>query len=69
MTTFDIMTWLKDYVSNGYIIRLYKGDDETFVIDYGRNLDKPRRRVFKDEKELREVLEPRLGAIELLERD
>ena len=34
---------------------------ETFVIDYGRNLANPSRRVFKDEKELREVLEPRLG--------
>ena len=59
------MKFLKDYIKDEYIIRLYKGDGETFVIDYGKSLSSPVRRMFKDEKELREVLEPRLGQIEI----
>jgi len=59
------MTFLKDYVKNGYIIRIYKGQGRSYVIDYGRNLSDITRRTFKDEKELRTVLEPKLGLLEL----
>jgi len=57
------MRFLQDFIHNGYIIRLYKEEDGSFIIDYGKNLSATERRIFKDEKEMKLVLESRLGRI------